>query len=206
MSETHLLYSYAITKMTPSQREALLAGVDAGGRLPDGIVSARVLESIPETWARTDEETGSRFLTAEGRAALTPLDRYRHLRRANPETGAVSGLNYRDGQGMSRDGLVIFQSHDGRIEEATDRWRTLAVAYITDRGRKLVGMPLSAPPFATRLPVGSRAMRMREGKPAEPVEVKGWPFSDGTVPVCLLTGHWMNYRETEVPATELQPC
>ncbi|PAZ12317.1 hypothetical protein CLM62_30615 [Streptomyces sp. SA15] len=168
MSETHLLYSYAITKMTKGQRKALLAGVDAGGRLPDGVVSARVLGSIPETWARTDQETGSRFLTLEGRAALIPIDRYRHLRRANPETGAVYGLNHYEGMGMSRDGLVIFQSRDGRIAEASESWRTLAGAYITERGRKLVGMPLTAPPLTARLPVGSRAVWVREGKPDSP--------------------------------------
>ncbi|MER5222911.1 hypothetical protein [Streptomyces flaveus] len=82
---------------------------------------------------------------------------------------------------MSRDGLVIFQSRDGRITEATERWRTLAAAYITERGRKLVGMPLIAPPFAARLPVGSRAVWVREGKPDMPVEVKSWQFSNGAV-------------------------
>ena len=73
--------------MRPRQRQALLAGVDTGGRIPDGVVSARVLNSIPEAWARTDEKTGDRFLTAEGRAALIPFDRYRKLRGTNPESG-----------------------------------------------------------------------------------------------------------------------
>src|SRR4051812_17066612 len=113
MSETYRLHSFTITRMTLGQRRALLAAVDAGVRLPDGVVPARVLESMPEAWARTDEETGRRFLTPQGRAALVPLDRFRQLRRANPETGAVYGLNHRDGQGLHRDGLVIFQSRDG---------------------------------------------------------------------------------------------
>ncbi|MFD5079533.1 hypothetical protein [Streptomyces sp. NPDC058371] len=191
--------------MTSGQRSALLAAVEAGGRLPDAVVPARVLESIPEAWARTDEETGSRFLTPKGRAALIPLDRFRQLRRANPETGAVYGLNHRDGQGLHRDGLVIFQSRDSRITGPTDYWMTNARPYITERGRKLVGMPLTAPPFAVRLPVGSHAVWIREGAPPKPVEVKSWPFSDGTVRVHPLTGQWPAYREDEVPAIELLP-
>ncbi|PNG16677.1 hypothetical protein [Streptomyces cahuitamycinicus] len=205
MSGAHLLYSYAITKMTKGQRKALLAGVDAGGRLPDGVVSARVLGSIPEAWARTDEETGSRFLTPEGRAALIPIDRYRHLRRANPETGAVYGLSHYDGQGLSRDGLVIFQNCDGRIAEAADHWRTDAYPYITTRGRKLVGMPLTAPTSAARLPYRSRAVWRREGRPDELVQVNSWPFSDGMVIVHPLQTNGLDYRETEAPAAELHP-
>ncbi|MEE1764461.1 hypothetical protein [Streptomyces sp. SP18BB07] len=205
MYENRPLHSYAITKMSKGQRKVLLAAVDGGGRLPGGVVSARVLESISEAWARTEEETGSRFLTPEGRAALLPTDRYRQLRRANPQTGAVYGLNHRDGQGLSRDGLVIFQSSDGRIAEATEHWRTNAYPYITERGRKLVGMPLTAPSFAARLPIGSRAVWVRDGKPDMPVEVKGWPFGDGTVRVHPLADDWPGYRETEVPAAELHP-
>jgi hypothetical protein len=204
MSETYRLHSFAVTKMTPGQRNALLAGVDTGGRLPDGVATARVLNSIPEEWARTDEKTGSRFLTPEGRAVLTTMDRYVALRRANPETGAVSGLNHYDGQGLHRDGLVIFQSSDGRIAGPTDYWETNARPYLTERARKLIGIPLTPPPFATRLPVGSRAVWMREGEPPQPVKIKSWPYSDGTVRIHLLTGHWNGGRE--VPAAELLPC
>ncbi|WP_331732928.1 hypothetical protein OG613_48930 (plasmid) [Streptomyces sp. NBC_00015] len=205
MSETYRLHSFTITRMTHGQRRALLAAVDAGGRLPDGVVPARVLESVPEAWARTDEETGRRFLTPQGRAALVPLDRFRQLRRANPETGAVYGLNHRDGQGLHRDGLVIFQSRDGCVSGPTDYWMINAGPYITERGRKLVGMPLTAPPFATRLPVGSRAMWMSPGAPPRLVEVKSWPFCDGTVRIHPLTGHRPDYREDDVPAEELFP-
>ncbi|MFJ5817296.1 hypothetical protein ACIQGT_25880 [Streptomyces sp. NPDC093108] len=119
MSDLYLLHSFTLTKMTPGQRNAMLAGVDDSGRLPEGVVTARVLASIPEEWARTDERTGSRFLTPQWRAALLPLDRYQHLRRANPETDAVYGLNHYDGHGLHRDGLVIFQSTDGRIAGST---------------------------------------------------------------------------------------
>ncbi|MFF8619174.1 hypothetical protein [Streptomyces sp. NPDC015350] len=205
MSDLYLLHSFDITKMTPGQRKAMLAGVDAGGRLPDGVVTARVLASIPETWARTDERTGTRFLTPKGRAALLPLDRYRHLRRANPETGEVYGLNHYDGQGLHRDGLVIFQSTDGRIAGPTDYWKINAHPYLTERARKLIGMPLTPPPFATRLPVGSRAMWRKEGESPQLVQIKSWPFADGTVRVHLLAGHWVKYPENDVPAAELHP-
>ena len=205
LSDARMLHSYAITKMTPGQRKALLAGVDAGGRLPDGVVSARVVESIPETWARTDEETGSRFLTPQGRAALIPFDRYRQLRRANPETGAVHGLNHRDGQGLHRDGLVVFQSHDGRIAGPTDHWMTNAYPYITERGRKLVGMPLTAPALTARLPIGSTAVWMRDGRPDELVRVGSWLFADGTVRVTPLARSLPLTPETWAPAVELHP-
>ncbi|MER5222908.1 hypothetical protein [Streptomyces flaveus] len=80
MSDTYLLYSYAITKMTKGQRKALLAAVDGGGCLPDGVVSARVLESIPEAWARTDEKTGSRFLGQPTEFADLPKHCHRRAR------------------------------------------------------------------------------------------------------------------------------
>ncbi|MFD8903064.1 hypothetical protein [Streptomyces ardesiacus] len=202
-SEKYPLHNFTITRMTPGQRNALLAGVDGDGRLPDAVVPARVLKSIPEAWARTDEETGSRFLTPQGRAALLPIDRFVCLRRANPETGAVYGLNYRDGQGLHRDGLVIFQSQDGQVAGPTDYWMINAYPYITERGRKLVGMPLTAPPFASRLPVGSRALWVRQGAPPMPVEVKSWPFSDGMVRIHPLISNGLGYRENEAPAVEL---
>jgi len=200
------LHSFTITRMSPGQRKALLAGVDGDGRLPDAVVPARVLKSIPEAWACTDAKTGSRFLTPQGRAALLPMDRYLHLRRANPETGAVYGLNdQRDRQGLHRDGLVIFQNQDGQVAGPADYWAINAYPYITERGRKLVGMPPTAPLFASRLPVGSRALWVREGEPPMPVEVKSWPFSDGMVRVRPLISNGPGYRENEAPAVEILP-
>ncbi|MEU3639942.1 hypothetical protein AB0H23_27460 [Streptomyces albogriseolus] len=202
----HPFHDYTITRMTRGQRSALLAGVDGDGRLPDATVTARVLNSIPEEWARTDRETGNRFLTPRGRAALLPINRFVCLRRANPETGAVFGLNYRDGQGLHRDGLVIFQNQDGQVAGPTDYWVIKAYPHITERGRKLIGMPLTAPPFASRLPVGSRALWVRQDETPEPVEIKSWPFTDGMVRVRPLIGDGLTYREDEVPAAELSPC
>ncbi|MFF8883124.1 hypothetical protein [Streptomyces flaveolus] len=206
MSDMYRLHSYGIVKMTRAQRQALLAAVDSDGRLPDTVVSPRVLQSIPQEWARTDTRTGSRILTPTGRAALLPLDRYRQLRGAHPETGAVYGLNHRDRQGLHRDQLIILQNDDGQTATPTDHWMINALPYITERGRKLVGIPLTAPSFTTHLPVGAHALWTPEGEPPTPVEIKGWPFTDGTVRVCLLASPTLTYSEKEVPAGELRPA
>jgi hypothetical protein len=208
MADTHL-HSYTITKIPKRQRSLMLSAVDAGGRLPAGLAPARVLESIPEAWARSDEATGTRSLTPEGRAALITVDRYRALRRANPETGSAHGLTYSDGRGLHRDGLVIYQSGDGRIAEPTSSWKTGASPYITERGRKLIGMPSTAPPFAVRHPLRSRAVWRRQGQPDEIVQINTWPFTDGMVTVSrigALTMHgWHRSWDVHVPTTELFP-
>lgn len=199
--------AYTTDKATPGQRRIMLAAVDAGGRLPDD-ANRRVLNSIPETWARTDAERGGRFLTAEGRAVLAPLGRFLLLAQANPETGALSGsLGHFDLLALARDGLVVVQDAVGAPVAVSDRWNGSSCPRITERGRRLVGMPLTAPPFAERHPVGSRAMWKREGEPAMPVQVLGWPLADGTVRV-RRTDTGISYaqsRERPVPAEEIHP-
>ena len=160
-----------------------------------------MLNSIPEAWARTDKKAG-RFLTAEGYAALVPFDRYRRLRRTNPESGTVPGLNYSAGRGLARDGLVIFQGCDGQVVEAAEAWD--ATPYITERGRKLIGMPLVRPEFADRLPVRSEAVWRREGEADVFVQVISWPFDDGTV-IVHHPNHGLTWRSIDAPAAELHP-
>ncbi|MFC9280918.1 hypothetical protein [Streptomyces collinus] len=200
--------AYTTDKPTPGQRRIMLAAVDADGRLP-GNAHRRVLSSIPETWARTDAERGGRFLTAEGRAVLAPLGRYLLLAQANPETGALSGaLGYFDLLALVRDGLAVVQDPAGTPVAASDRWNGPNYPHITERGRRLVGMPLAAPPFAQRHPLGSPAVWKREGEPAMPVRVLGWPLADGTVRVCR-TDTGLSYaesRERPVPAEEIHPA
>ncbi|MGZ2355692.1 hypothetical protein LRE75_03130 [Streptomyces sp. 372A] len=171
---------YSPDKPTPGQRCVMLVAVDAGGRLPDS-ANQRVLNSIPESWARTASKGRGRFLTSEGRVALAPSGRSLILMEANPETGALGGATgYFAGLALVRDGLATCQDADGHPVPPEER---RGVLRITERGRKLVGMPLTAPAFAERFPVGSQAIREQEGKPALPVTVIGWPFTDGTVRV-----------------------
>lgn len=198
---------YTTDKTTLGQRRAMLAAVDAGGRLPDD-ANRRVLDSIPETWARTDAERGGRFLTPEGRAVLAPLGRFDLLARANPETGALPGsIGHYDLLALARDGLAVVQDAEGRAVAPTVRWELGNVPRITERGRRLVGMPLTAPPFAERFPLGSLAVWQRQGKPARPVLILGWPLTDGTVRVMPQeTG--LSYAasgERPVPAEEIHP-
>ncbi|WP_413100839.1 hypothetical protein [Streptomyces sp. Inha503] len=193
--------SYLIQKIPKGQRRAMLAAIDTGGRLPTDIHRG-VLNSLPEEWVRTDPRTGTRWLTGAGRGVLLPVDRFRALKRADPRTGVVPGLNYAAGRGLSRDGLVVFRDRAGNRVEATDRWRFGVSAYITTRGRKLVGMPLTAPAFAERFPVHSRGIWRRPGQPDTRVQINGWPMADGTVRVWPLTGVC---GEREVPAVELRP-
>lgn len=190
---------------TPGQRCVMLAAVDAYGQLPAD-ANRRVLNSIPETWARTDEESGGRFLTADGRAALAPLGRFYLLERAHPDGGGVPSMNGRgDALAMLRDGLVVFQDAEGRAVSISERWDRGVWPRITERGRKLVGMPLTAPPFSVRLPVRSQAVWRREGQPDRPVQVNGWPFDDGTVRVLPLDTPLNKIRETRAPAKEIHP-
>ncbi|MFF8399893.1 hypothetical protein [Streptomyces sp. NPDC016172] len=199
---------YTTDKLTLGQRRVMLAAVDADGRLPDG-ANQRVLNNIPESWARTDAEAGGRFLTAEGRAALAPLGRFSLLARANPETGALPGTTgHSDMLALVRDGLAVLQDSEGRPVPVADRWERGNSLRITERGRRLVGMPLTAPPFAERFPVGSWAMWKREGEPARPVQILGWPLADGTVRV-LPSGSRLSYAESAerpVPAEQLHPA
>jgi hypothetical protein len=198
-------HNFLVTRMTPGQRRALLLGVDSGGRLPEGMVSSRILSSIPEHWARTDQATGARILTVQGRAALTTVDRYRALRRAHPETGGVSAQTHADGLGMARDGLVIFQDPRGRITDGTRPWETMDRPFITERGRKLVGMPLTAP--HERYPLRSRALWARDGQPDQLVQVEGGPYTDGTILVLPLTDdlYWRTVYRIEIPVSDLRP-
>ncbi|MGA5134965.1 hypothetical protein ACPCTO_34800 [Streptomyces olivoreticuli] len=187
--------------MPKGQRRAMLTAIDTGGNLPVD-TPRRVLDSLPEEWVGTDPRTGLRRLTEEGWSVLLPVDRFRALKHANPETGRVPGLNYAQGRGLSRDGLVEFRDRVGKSVEATERWRTGVSPYITTRGRKLVGMPLMAPAFTARLPLRSRGIWRRPGQPDTRVQINGWPMTDGTVRVFLPTGIW---REREAPAAELRP-
>ncbi|MGY5009934.1 hypothetical protein ACWCY6_17895 [Streptomyces sp. 900105755] len=200
--------AYTTDKLTPGQRRVMLAAVDADGRLPDG-ANQRVLNNISESWARTDAATGGRFLTAEGRAALAPLGRFSLLARANPETGSLPGTTgHSDMLALVRDGLAVLQDSEGRPVPVADRWERGNSLRITERGRRLVGMPLTAPPFAERHPVGSWAMWKREGEPARPVQILGWPLADGTVRV-LPSGTRLGYAESmerPVPAEQLHPA
>ncbi|MFI1012581.1 hypothetical protein [Streptomyces sp. NPDC020965] len=197
------LSPYSIQKMPKGQRRAMLAAIDAGGRLPAD-TPARTLNALPEAWARTEPRTGLRWLTGAGRTALIPLDRFLSLKRANPETGMTSSLNHAAGCTLSRDGLIVFRDPTGQPVDAVDRWAANAFPYITVRGRKLVGMPLTAPAFSARMPMNSRAIWRRSGKPDILVYVYGWPMSDGTVRVwpCTWSRH---HAEREVPANELRP-
>ncbi|MGW1275569.1 hypothetical protein ACWD4V_01240 [Streptomyces tsukubensis] len=190
-----------ITKMPMKQRRALLAAIDTGGRLPTGI-SSRVLDALPEAWARTEARTGHRWLTDEGWAALIPTDRFRNLTRANPETGTVTGLNYAERRGLSRDGLIVIRDPAGTPVDPTDHVPH-STAYITPRGRRLVGMPLTAPAFSTRIPPDSWAIWRRPGQPDRLVHVRGWQMSDGTVRVWDREARY--YPEVELPAAELRP-
>ncbi|MFJ1552791.1 hypothetical protein [Streptomyces mirabilis] len=199
---------YTTDKLTLGQRRVMLAAVDADGRLPDG-ANQRVLNNIPESWARTDPAAGGRFLTAEGRATLAPLGRFSLLARANPETSNMPGTTgHSDMLALVRDGLVVLQDSEGRPVPVADRWERGNSLRITERGRRLVGMPLTAPPFAERFPVHSRAMWKREGEPARPVQILGWPLADGTVRV-LPEGTRRNYLQTlerPVPAEQIHPA
>lgn len=193
---------FGTMKLPPAQRRAMLAAIDIGGHLPTN-TPERVLDKIPETWARTGTRTGLRWLTEAGAGTLLTVDRYRKLRRADPETGAVTMLNYAEGRGLARDGLVVFLDRRGRPADPTDTWRTGASPYITARGRKLVGMPLTAPALTARFPLQSRAIWRRPGQPDVHVQVHGWPMVDGRVRVWLSKEHWN--PEREVPVTELRP-
>ncbi|MFF0481901.1 hypothetical protein [Streptomyces sp. NPDC004435] len=201
LSESKL--SYCIVKMPPARRRAMLAAIDIGGHLPTN-TPGRVLDSIPETWARTDTRTGLRWLTEAGASALLNVDRFRKLRRADPEKGIVTGLSYAEGRGLTRDGLIVFLDPRGRPADPTDRWITGAVPYITPRGRKVVGMPLAAPALTARFPLWSWAIWRRPGQPDVHVQVHSWPMLDGKVRVWLPKEHW-NRPEREVPVTELRP-
>ncbi|MGW2496179.1 hypothetical protein ACWCV2_16975 [Streptomyces pseudogriseolus] len=68
-------------------------------------------------------------------------------------------------------------------------------------------MPLTAPPFAERFPVHSQAMWKREGEPAQPVTILGWPLADGTVRVRPADAHlsYAQSLEQPVPAGEIHP-
>ncbi|MCX4677680.1 hypothetical protein OG413_20625 [Streptomyces sp. NBC_01433] len=192
-------------KMTKGQRRAMLAAIDTGGRLPAG-TSRRVLDSFPQDWIRTDPGTGLRWLTDIGWAALLPLDRFHALKHADPETGSVSGLDYAAGRGLLRDGLIVFRDPAGQLVGATDCWKTNGAPYITTRGRKLVGMPLRAPAFTLRLPVGIWGLWRRAGQPDAPVRITGWPMADGTVRVQLrYWRHWSEFQQ-DVPVDELRPA
>ncbi|MFE3646102.1 hypothetical protein ACFXOM_34870 [Streptomyces sp. NPDC059169] len=200
---------YTTDKLTQGQRRVMLAAVDADGRLPDG-ANKRVLNNIPESWARTDAAAGGRFLTAEGRAALAPLGRFSLLARANPETGSLPGTTgHSDMLALVRDGLAVLQDDDGRPVPVADRWERGNSLRITERGRRLVGMPLTAPEFAERHPVGSRAMWKREeGEPARPVAILGWPLANGTVYVLPVDSH-LSYaacRDRPAPAEQIRPA
>ncbi|MFG2408706.1 hypothetical protein ACGFR8_31065 [Streptomyces brevispora] len=199
--------SYTAEKATVGQRRVMLAAVDAGGQLPVD-AHPRVLRSIPETWALTDGDAGGRFLTAEGRTVLAPLGRFYLLRQANPETGAMPGSTcHSDLLGLVRDGLAVIQDAEGRTVSVSERWDRGNGLYISERGRKLVGMPLTAPPFAARFPLYSRALWKRQGKPDCSVAVRGWPLADGTVHVRPV-GADLSYaasRERAVPAEEIHP-
>ncbi|MFG2795828.1 hypothetical protein [Streptomyces pseudovenezuelae] len=201
--------AYTTDKATPGQRRVMLAAVDADGRLPDG-ANQRVLNSLPESWARTDVAAGGRFLTTEGRAALAPLGRFFLLARANPVNGCLPGTTgHSDMLALVRDGLAVLQDSDGRPVSVADRWERGNSLRITERGRRLVGMPLTAPAFAERHPVGSRAMwKQQEGEPARPVQILGWPLADGTVYV-LPESTYLSYaasRERPVPAEQIRPA
>ncbi|MFB6529876.1 hypothetical protein [Streptomyces sp. NPDC056399] len=201
LSESKL--SYCIVKMPPARRRAMLAAIDIGGHLPTN-TPEKVLDSIPETWALTDARTRLRWLTEAGTSALLNVDRFRKLRRTDPETGIVTGLNYAEGRGLTRDGLIVFLDPRGRPADPTDTWRTGAAPYITPRGRKLVGMPLTAPALTARFPRRSWAIWRRPGQPDTHVRVYGWPMLDGQVRVWLPKEHW-NRAEREVPVAELRP-
>ncbi|MFF8789148.1 hypothetical protein [Streptomyces sp. NPDC015125] len=200
--------AYTTDKLTRGQRRVMLAAVDADGRLPDG-ANQRVLNNITESWARTDAAAGGRFLTAEGRAALAPLGRFSLLARANPLTGSLSGTTgHSDTLALVRDGLAVLQDSEGRPVPVADRWERGISLRITERGRRLVGMPLTAPEFAERFPVYSRAMWKREGEPARLVQILGWPLTDGTVRV-LPEGARLSYSqrtERPVPAGQIHPA
>ncbi|MFF7169744.1 hypothetical protein [Streptomyces pseudovenezuelae] len=200
--------AYTTDKATPGQRRVMLAAVDADGRLPDA-ANQRVLNGLPESWARTDVAAGGRFLTTEGRAVLAPLGRFFLLARANPETGHLPGTTgHSDMLALVRDGLAVLQDNDGRPVSVADRWELGNSLRITERGRRLVGMPLAVPPFAERHPVGSRAMWKLEGEPGRPVQILGWPLADGTVFVLPTSAH-LSYaanREQPVPAEQIRPA
>ncbi|MFG3263052.1 hypothetical protein [Streptomyces bobili] len=200
--------TYTTDKLTLGQRRVMLAAVDEHGRLPDG-ANQRVLNNISESWARTDPAAGGRFLTAEGRAALAPLGRFSLLARANPETGRLPGTTgHSDMLALVRDGLAVLQDREGRPLPVTDRWERGSSLRITERGRRLVGMPLTVPPFAERHPVNSWALWKREGEPARPVRILSWPLADGTVRV-LPKGSRLSYAESAerpMPAEQLHPA
>ncbi|OVZ99518.1 hypothetical protein B9W64_37640 [Streptomyces sp. CS159] len=200
--------AYTTDKATPGQRRVMLAAVDEDGRLP-AVANQRVLNSIPESWARTDAVRGGRFLTAEGRAALAPLGRYLLLARADPEEGYLSGsTGHHDMLALVRDGLAVLQDSEGNPMPTANRWERGNSLRITERGRRLVGMPLTAPEFAERFPVGGTALWKREGEPARSVRVLGWPLADGTVYV-MPQDPRLSYAESKdrpVPAAQLHPA
>ncbi len=109
---------------------------------------------------------------------------------------------------LVRDGLAVLEDSEGRPVPVADRWELGNSLCVTERGRRLVGMPLTAPPFAERFPVGSRAMWKREGEPARPVQILGWPLADGTVRV-LPEGTRLSYAQSTdrpVPAEQIRPA
>ncbi|MGA5127778.1 hypothetical protein ACPCAG_31310 [Streptomyces pseudogriseolus] len=194
---------YTTAKTTVGQRRVMLAAVDAAGLLPADAIP-RVLRSIPETWARTAD--GGRYLTDEGRAVLAPLGRLYLLARANPESGALPGsTGHADMLALVRDGLAVLQDQDGRPAPTADRWEHGNRLCITERGRRLVGMPLTAPAFAERHPVRSRALWKPEGEPARPVTILGWPLANGTVYV-LPSSESYTLRERPVPVAQIHPA
>jgi hypothetical protein len=199
--------TYSTAKPTPAQRRVMLDAVDADGRLSD-TASPRVLGSIPETWART-AAAGGRYLTAEGRAALAPSGRFRLLTRANPETGSLPGATgHFDALALVRDGLAVVEDCNGRPVTVAERWERGNSLRITERGRRLVGMPLTAPEFAKRFPLHCEAVWKRDGEPEQPVSILGWPLADGTVYV-RPTSTGLSYAastERPVPAEEIHPA
>ncbi|MGV9509384.1 hypothetical protein ACWDQZ_27665 [Streptomyces tendae] len=200
--------AYTTDKLTPGQRRVMLAAVDEDGRLP-AVANQRVLNSIPESWAPTDAVRGGRFLTAEGRAALAPLGRYLLLARADPEEGYLPGsTGHHDMLALVRDGLAVLQDREGNPMPTANRWERGNSLRITERGRRLVGMPLTAPEFAERFPVGSLALWKREGEPARSVRVLGWPLADGTVYVMPQDARlsYAESRDRPVPAAQLHPA
>lgn len=206
-----------MTKPTPAQRNALLAAVDNEGVLSAGITT-KLLEGLPELWARTEpssdaEKAPRRLITPEGRAALAPNGNFKLLERTNPVTGGVPGTNYAANQSLSRDGLVVFLDEDGHPIGREDHrpGQCHESPYITERGRKLVGMPLQAPKLPDHLRLTTarptQAVWCRPGQTDALVQVDSWPFTDGTVRVTDLTRRindvWSS--NARVPVSELFP-
>ncbi|MEU6756066.1 hypothetical protein [Streptomyces sp. NPDC046685] len=175
---------------TKAQRQAMLAAVDNGGRLPDGL-SSLLLAHISQAWIApaADSTDGALHLTAEGRDALAPDGRFKRLEEANPETCAMPSLNHAERQSLARDGLI----------ELREGW-----PYITVRGRRLVGMPLVRPDLPDHLALDAQALWRQPGKPDVLVSVRSWPFADGTVR-CYHRGRGPYLDVLRPPAVELLP-